>query len=71
MNKFSVAVGNLAFAALLTGALTACVTSAPGTSAKQTCVQQEAVVGSRLSRSTCKPAAATSTAETKPSTEVH
>lgn len=59
------------FTAFFASALTACVTSTPGTAAKQTCVEQEAMVGSRISRKTCKPVAAPKTAETKSAADVH
>jgi hypothetical protein len=59
------------FTALFASALTACVTSTPGPTAKQTCVEQEAVVGSRMARKTCKPEAAPKTAETKSAADVH
>lgn len=59
------------FTAFFAGALNACVTSTPGTAARQTCVEQEAVVGSRMARKTCKPEAAPKTAETKSAADVH
>lgn len=59
------------FTAFFASALTACVTSTPGTAVKQTCVEQEAVVGSRMARKTCKPEVAPKTAEMNSAADVH
>lgn len=69
MQNFKVAVLKPMFLAVVfsTG-LAGCVTSTPGTAGKQVCVQQEAVVGSRMARSTCKPVADQKEESTKAAT---
>ncbi|MDQ3233156.1 MAG: hypothetical protein M3Q07_15165 [Pseudobdellovibrionaceae bacterium] len=55
MHKFNAAILKpLVFAAFSAGILGACTTTAPTTSGKVTCVEQEAKTGSRMPRRTCK-----------------
>ena len=64
-NSKAAALKPLVLAAILSTVLVGCVTSTPSTAVKQVCVQQEAVVGSRMARSTCKPAVDDSKDESK------
>jgi len=69
MQNFKVAVVKpMILAALFSTVLVGCVTSTPGSAGKQVCVQQEAVVGSRMARSTCKPVAEQKEETTKTAT---
>lgn len=61
MQTFKVAMP-LVLVTLMSG-LVGCATSASNTASKEECVTQKPVIGSRLARSTCKPAASADTKE--------
>lgn len=54
--------------ALFSNVLVGCITSALNAYVKQICVKQDAVVGSRMARSTCKPEVAGNKEETAAAT---